>query len=105
VVDEKGDSITRTLEAGDPVYVIGHVRRQRDEATGEEMLVVSPFGTAFESPFRRLFGGAQSAQNIFFLSDSGEEQAKEHLLRGFRRVGFVGLAWLAASAFLYWSAS
>ena len=50
-------------------------------------------------------GTVPTGPDVFFVSDSGEEEARAHPLRGFRRVWFVGLLWLAASAFLYWTAS
>jgi hypothetical protein len=111
---DEDDSVEKTLKAGDPVYVIGSAEINRSPGPGDQeaaRLVVQPAATpSIDRALWQLFFGTarlprgKSLQNVFFLSDTSEMDARKHILRGFRTVWALGLLWLAASLWLFWSA-
>jgi len=110
--NDKTDAVTRTMMDGDPVYVIGsaEVNQEKAEATGEDRLVIRPSARSNWNPslWRFLFGSAKlppgkDILNVFFISDSREEVATKHILRGFRTVWLISFFWLFTSVFLIWS--
>jgi len=107
-----GDGPWRTaLHAGDPVYVIGHVRRLPSaslEGLDSETLVVGPLQERDEAnPLLRLRWGRwldqlqgysrREAQHVFFLSDTTETRAKRLILRGLYASWLRGALWLGAA--------
>lgn len=110
--DERTDAVTRTLLDGDPVYVIGNAEIDPDNAgaAGTEGLVIRP-STRSQwnlSLWQLLFGqsavpSGKDVLNVFFISDSKEDIARKHILRGVKVVSLLSLFWILTSGFLLWS--
>ena len=112
--DDRDDSVTRTLMPGDPIYLIGNAEMDaeaRPNAADVDRVVVRPSarGTWNQALWEGLFGTlrpphGRKAQNVFFLCDADEINAKRLILRGFRTVAFIGFLWLVSSLALIWTA-
>ena len=112
--DDRDDSVTKTLMPGDPIYLIGNAEinaEARPDAADVARVVIRPSarGTWNEALWKGLFGTVRpphgrEAQNVFFLSDTDEINAKRLILRGFWVVAFIGCLWLVSSLGLLWSA-
>jgi len=109
------DSEQRTLHYGDRIYLIGSAERDPNAATnavGPDSLIIRPsttptWGATF---IQTLFSMktppmGKDIHNVFFLTDSGEIEARKHILRGFRSVLLFALFWLTVSIGLIWSAT
>jgi hypothetical protein len=111
-LDDRTDATTKTLMDGDPVYVIGTAQRNPNQDHWNDRLVIKPSERSNWNPsfWRFLFGSekpppGRDYTNIFFISDSAEEAARKHVLRGFRTVWLISFFWLAISALLVWSST
>ena len=111
--EDARDSVIKTLCYGDEVYLIGNVEidpAAPPDAIGADRLAVRPLSrsTWNASIWKALFGTvlpprARDVQDVFFLADGDEANARKHILRGFRTVLLISLLWLVASAGLIWS--
>lgn len=101
VVRNSAGGITRSLMDGDPVYVIGNAEVDADQA-GARQIVIKPKKGLPGTPF---FSRGKDIHNAFFISDTGEERAKDHIMRGAGRAWLLSLLWLLVSVVLIWSAS
>ncbi len=104
--DDFTDSVTKRLEYGDRVYVIGTAER---DDTGN--LVIRPASRPGwnEVLWRTFFGvirppRGKDIHDVFFLTDGGESQARQHIRKGLRRVLGWGLVWLISSLLVAWTA-
>ena len=107
------DSERRSLNYGDRIYVIGNAEVNPNappDAVGPDRLVIRPSdaSTWSETFWQNLFGIAKGPrgkdiQNVFFLSDSTELEARRHIMNGFLTVLLFSFLWFAASAGLLWS--
>ena len=106
VRDEFNDSLTRTLQYGDRIYLIGNAERERG---GD--IVIRPASRAGwnEVLWKTLFGAirpprSRDIHDVFFLTDGDESVARKHILMGFRRVLLFAFIWIAASLAIIWTA-
>jgi hypothetical protein len=104
--DDFTDAVTKRLEYGDRVYVIGNA--ERDDSG---IMVIRPASRPVwnEVLWKTLFGAVkppkgQDIHDVFFLTDGSEQDAKAHILKGFRTVLLYGLIWIAASTAIIWTA-
>lgn len=104
--DDFADTVTRKLEYGDRVYLIGTA--ERDDIG---RLVIRPAARPGwnEMLWKTFFGAirppkGRDIHDVFFLTDGGDAQAKRHILRGFRRVLGWGVVWIIASILIIWTA-
>lgn len=111
--DDRNDAVSKRLEYGDTVYVVGNAEinsEAPEDAKDAERLVIRPSERSNWNAMllKTLFGvirppAGKDIHNVFFLSDTNETDARRHILKGFRTVMFCGCAWLLASAGLIWS--
>jgi hypothetical protein len=98
--------VTKRLEYGDRIYVIGNAERDTSGGT-----VIRPAARPGwnEVLWKTLFGALRTPKgrdihDVFFLTDGSEREAKAHILKGFRTVILWGLLWISASAAIIWTA-
>jgi len=111
--DDRNDSVTKTLEYGDTVYLIGNAEinpETKPNAKDTERLVVRPSEkTHWNAMLLKTLLGVikpptgKDIHNVFFLSDTDEFDARKNILKGFKTVIVIGCFWLFASAGLIWS--
>lgn len=112
--DEMLDETTRTLRDGDQVYVIGTAEVRSGaptNAVGPDRLVIRPAARRKwnEMLWRTIFGvikppRGRDIHDVFFLTDGGEQEARQHIRKGFRTVLLWGILWITASIGLWRSA-
>lgn len=104
------DAVVMTLRDGDEVYVAGNAELKKGASTagmGPDRLVVRPSAqpTLDASLWRIFFGERRLPEgrgmfNVFFLSDTTEQGAKQRIMRGFRTVWLLGFLWFCSSLWL-----
>lgn len=92
-----------TLEPGDPVYVIGTAQENPDApagATGSDRLIVRRRkGSVFAAPLWQASQGkikpGHAVEDILFITDSAEANARSRIMRGIRQIWVWALLWIA----------
>jgi HEAT repeat protein len=98
-----------TLQPGDPVYLLGTAQidpNAPDGALDSDRLVVRRRSSGlFSTPLWRISQGRikpeHTAEDIFFLTDTREEEARKRIMKGIWQIWVWSLVWIATSLSMF----
>ena len=98
-----------TLESGDPIYVIGTAHVNPDAPSGakgsDRLVIQRRKGSIFTDPLWRASQGkikpAHRVEDILFITDSAEADARRRIMRGIWQVWAWALLWIALGLSLF----